>query len=147
MSTDTLVKPYHALRGETLARDRGLREKVMSLEEAAKLVHDGEHVGIGGCTMSRTPMAMIWALIRAAPQEPHRLALDHLHRGRSAVRLRRVRAHHHQLVHAGDRVGRVEGDAPLHREQARPLRGMEPHVDGLRYRAGAMGMPSCPRDR
>jgi glutaconate CoA-transferase subunit A len=42
-----------------------LREKVMSLEEAAKLVNDGDHVGIGGCTMSRTPLAMIWALIRA----------------------------------------------------------------------------------
>ena len=38
MSTDTLVKPYQQLRQETLARDRGLREKVMSLEEAAKLV-------------------------------------------------------------------------------------------------------------
>ena len=50
--------PGHALPAaaqETLARDRGLREKVMSLEEAAKLVHDGDHVGIGGCTMSRTP--------------------------------------------------------------------------------------------
>jgi len=47
---------YQQLRAETLARDRGLREKVMSLEEAAKLVSDGDHVGIGGCTLSRTPM-------------------------------------------------------------------------------------------
>ncbi|HSR80477.1 MAG TPA: CoA transferase subunit A, partial [Hyphomicrobiaceae bacterium] len=60
-----LVTPYAQLRAETLARDRGLREKVMALEEAAKLVRDGEHIGIGGCTMSRTPLAMIWALIRA----------------------------------------------------------------------------------
>ena len=37
----------------------------MSLEEAASFVHDGEHVALGGCTMSRTPIAMIWALIRA----------------------------------------------------------------------------------
>src|SRR5215475_13142761 len=65
MSSEALVAPYQELRRETLARDRGLREKVMSLEEAAKLVQDGEHVAIGGCTMSRTPMAMIWALIRA----------------------------------------------------------------------------------
>jgi glutaconate CoA-transferase, subunit A len=48
-----------------MARDRSLREKVMSLEEAADLVADGEKVGIGGSTLSRTPMAMIWALIRA----------------------------------------------------------------------------------
>ena len=29
----------------------------MSLEEAAALVNDGDTVGIGGSTMSRTPMA------------------------------------------------------------------------------------------
>src|SRR5437867_9786166 len=37
----------------------------MSLEEAAALVPDGASVGIGGSTLSRTPTAMIWALIRA----------------------------------------------------------------------------------
>jgi glutaconate CoA-transferase subunit A len=65
MSTKTLVRPYQQLRKATLDRDRGLREKVMSLEAAAKLVSDGDHIAIGGCTMSRTPIAMIWALIRA----------------------------------------------------------------------------------
>ena len=48
-----------------MARDRSLREKVVTLEEAARLVADGDQVGIGGSTLSRTPMAMIWALIRA----------------------------------------------------------------------------------
>lgn len=56
---------YLELRRSTAERDRSLREKVMSLEEAAKLVKDGANVGIGGSTLSRTPMAMIWALIRA----------------------------------------------------------------------------------
>src|SRR5262245_47950055 len=65
MKSESLIKPYQQQRAATLARDRGLREKVMSLEEAANFVRDGDHVGIGGCTMSRTPMAMIWALIRA----------------------------------------------------------------------------------
>ena len=46
-------------------RDRSLREKVVSLEEAASFVRDGDSVGIGGSTMSRTPMGLIWALIRA----------------------------------------------------------------------------------
>ena len=68
MSTEPLVKPYQQLREETLARDRGLREKVMSLEEAAKLVDNGDHVALGGCHLSRTPHAMIWALIRARKQ-------------------------------------------------------------------------------
>ncbi|MFC7398480.1 CoA transferase subunit A [Chelatococcus sp. GCM10030263] len=36
----------------------------MSLQEAASFVQDGMTVGIGGSTMSRTPMAMIWELMR-----------------------------------------------------------------------------------
>ena len=60
-----LTEAYLELRRRTAERDRSLREKVMSLEEAAALVKDGDKVGIGGSTLSRTPMAMIWALIRA----------------------------------------------------------------------------------
>ena len=60
-----MTKPYLELRRKTTARDRSLYEKVMTLEEAAGLVEDGDTVGIGGSTLSRTPMAMIWALIRA----------------------------------------------------------------------------------
>src|SRR5438552_7674309 len=56
---------YLELRQELLRRDRGLRDKVVSLEEATSFVRDGDSVGIGGSTMSRTPMGMIWALIRA----------------------------------------------------------------------------------
>ena len=64
-----LVQPYSKLRKDLAQRDRSLREKVVSLEEAASFVHDGDAVGIGGSTMSRTPMAMIWALIRARRQK------------------------------------------------------------------------------
>ncbi|MFC3106436.1 CoA transferase subunit A [Undibacterium arcticum] len=63
------VKSYLELRGQLAERDRSLREKVLSLEEAAALVNDGDSVGIGGSTLSRTPMAMIWALIRARKKE------------------------------------------------------------------------------
>jgi glutaconate CoA-transferase subunit A len=58
-------KSYLELREELARRDRSLRDKVVSLEEATSFVADGETVGIGGSTMSRTPMGMIWALIRA----------------------------------------------------------------------------------
>ena len=60
-----LVPPYAQLRRQLASRDRSLRRKVVSLEEATALVNDGDTVGIGGSTMSRTPMGMIWALIRA----------------------------------------------------------------------------------
>jgi glutaconate CoA-transferase subunit A len=56
---------YLDLRAKLAKRDRSLHEKVVSLEEAAALVKDGETVGIGGSTLSRTPMAMVWSLIRA----------------------------------------------------------------------------------
>ena len=59
------VRPYGELRRNLARRDRSLREKVVSLEEAASFVEDGDAVGLGGSTMSRTPMGMIWALIRA----------------------------------------------------------------------------------
>jgi glutaconate CoA-transferase subunit A len=58
------VQPYANLRESLSRRDRSLREKVMSLQEAASFVQDGMTVGVGGSTMSRTPMAMLWELIR-----------------------------------------------------------------------------------
>ena len=58
------LEPYSNLRANLAGRDRSLREKVVSLEEAGMLVEDGMKLGIGGSTMSRTPMAMIWEIIR-----------------------------------------------------------------------------------
>src|SRR5574342_267780 len=63
--TMNAVRSYAQLREALAERDRSLREKVVSLEEATSHVRDGDVVGIGGSTMSRTPMGMIWALIRA----------------------------------------------------------------------------------
>ncbi len=65
----SLVQPYLKLRKDLAQRDRSLREKVVSLEEAVSFVRDGDSVGIGGSTMSRTPMGLIWALIRAKRKE------------------------------------------------------------------------------
>ena len=64
-ATGKTAPTYLELREEILRRDRSLRHKVVSLEEATSFVRDGDSVGIGGSTMSRTPMGMIWALIRA----------------------------------------------------------------------------------
>ncbi len=61
----SLVQPYAKLRKDLAQRDRSLREKVVSLDEAVSFVRDGDSVGIGGSTMSRTPMGLVWALIRA----------------------------------------------------------------------------------
>jgi glutaconate CoA-transferase subunit A len=63
------VQPYKELRSRLVRRDRSLREKVVTLEQAASFVSDGMSVGIGGSTMSRTPMALIWQLIRAGKKD------------------------------------------------------------------------------
>ena len=60
----SIVKPYAELRENLSRRDRSLREKVTSLQDAAALVQDSMTVGVGGSTMSRTPMAMLFELIR-----------------------------------------------------------------------------------
>src|SRR5215467_10822581 len=64
-ATAKTAPTYLELREELLRRDRSLRDKVVSLEEATSFVRDGDSAGIGGSTMSRTPIGMIWALIRA----------------------------------------------------------------------------------
>jgi glutaconate CoA-transferase, subunit A len=144
MSIEPLVKSYSALRHETLTRDRGLREKVMTLEEAAKLVHDGDQVAIGGCTVSRTPLAMIWALIRA--------------RKRELVISRSITSTEGDLFFASGvskhvitswfTQGIVWGVSKVMRHHTEnKLAKFEEwsHMSiGLRYRAGAMGVPFMP---
>jgi glutaconate CoA-transferase subunit A len=55
---------YLSLRAKTAKKDKGLKEKVMSLTEAVTLIPDNVHVAIGGCHYSRTPIALIWEIIR-----------------------------------------------------------------------------------
>src|SRR5215475_10590732 len=64
-ATGKTAPGYLEVREKVSRRDRSLRPKVVSLEEATAFLHDGDSVGIGGSTMSRTPMGMIWALVRA----------------------------------------------------------------------------------
>ncbi|WP_425320958.1 CoA transferase subunit A [Acuticoccus sediminis] len=59
------VRAYRDIRDSVGRRDRSMHDKTMSLAEAAALVPDGASLGIGGSIMSRTPMAMIWQLIKS----------------------------------------------------------------------------------
>ena len=138
MSAETLTSsPTSSCARRPLARDRGLREKVMSLEEAATLVNDGDHVGIGGCTMSRTPIAMIWALIRAARKD---LTVSRSIASTEGDLLFASGVSKH-IITSWFSQGIVWGVSKVMRHytenEARPLRGVEPHVDG----------PALPRRR
>ena len=111
---EAVVKPYLQLREELSRRDRSLREKVVTLEDATSFVQRRRAVGIGGSTMSRTPMAMIWALIRARKKQ--------LSCSRSIVSTDGdllfgsgvCRSHHHELVRAEHSLGPLQGHAPSH---------------------------------
>jgi glutaconate CoA-transferase subunit A len=138
------VKSYATLRKETLARDRGLREKVMSLEEAAARVSDGDHVAIGGCTMSRTPMAMIWALIRAGRKD---LTISRSITSTEGDLLFAAKVSQH-VITSWFTQGIVWGVSKVMRHYTEHnLARFEEwsHMSmGLRYRAGAMGIPFMP---
>ena len=135
---------YAELCRRTRERDRGLREKVMSLEEAAAIVPDDASVGIGGSTLSRTPMAMIWALIRAGCK--------------NLVCVRSITSSEGELLFASGTsrhlltswfsLGIVWGVSRIMRLYTEGNRaGFEEwsHMAiGLRFRAGAMGVPFLP---
>ena len=138
------VTPYHQLRAATQARDRGLRDKVMSLEEAARLVKDGEHVGIGGCHTSRTPIAMIWALIRARRKD---LVISRSITSTEGDLLLASGISRH-VITSWFTQGIVWGVSKVmrHYTENRLAQFEEwSHMSiGLRYRAGAMGLPFIP---
>ncbi len=135
---------YAELRRRTTERDRSLRDKVMSLDEAAALVPDGASVGIGGSTLSRTPMAMIWALIRAGRKD--------------LFCARSITSNEGELLFASGTSrhiltswfsqGIVWGVSRIMRsytESGRARFEEWSHMAvGLRFRAGAMGVPFLP---
>jgi glutaconate CoA-transferase subunit A len=139
-----LTPGYGELRRRTQQRDRSLREKIMSLEEAAALVPDGASVGIGGSTLSRTPMAMIWALIRAGRRD---LSCARSITSSEGELLFASGVSRHILT-SWFSLGIVWGVSRIMRlytESNRARFEEWSHMAvGLRFRAGAMGLPFLP---
>lgn len=138
------VTSYADLRQTTLQRDRSLREKVMTLEQAAALVKDGDHVAVGGCTASRTPMAMTWALVRAGRKN---LTLSRsITSTEGDIAFASGMSNH--IVTSWFTQGIVWGISKIMRaytESGRATFEEWSHMAmGLRYRAGAMGIPFIP---
>ena len=116
----------------------------MSLEAACHIVNDGDHVAIGGCTVSRTPMAIIWALIRAKK--------SNLTISRSIIStegdLLFASGVSQHILSSWFSQGIIWGVSRVMRaytEQNRARFEEWSHMAiGLRYRAGAMGIPCMP---
>ncbi len=60
MATVTFVEARRRLE----AKARPMRDKRMAAADAASLVRDGDHVAIGGCLYSRTPMLLLREVLR-----------------------------------------------------------------------------------
>ncbi len=140
----SLVPPYEKLRKDLAQRDRSLREKVVSLEEAASFVRDGDSVGIGGSTMSRTPMGLIWALIRAKRKQ---LSCSRCIVSSDGDLLFGSGASDH-IVTSWFSQGILWGVSKVmrhHVETGKARYDEWSHLGmGMRFRAGAMGVPFLP---
>ena len=135
---------YLDLRAATEIRDRSLRAKVMTLEKAVEIVHDGDHVALGGCTASRTPLAMIWALIRAKKSDLS-ISRSIISTDGDLLYASGVSSH---IITSWFSQGLVWGISKVMRtytENKRAIFEVWSHMSlGLRYRAGAMGIPFMP---
>src|SRR5205814_3799593 len=144
MVAQDAVQPYKELRQNLARRDRSLREKVVTLEEAASFVRDGASVGIGGSTMSRTPMALIWQLIRARKKE---LSCSRCIISTDGDLLLGSGVSNH-IVSSWFAQGILWGLSKVMRHH---IEGGHARYDewshmgvGMRFRAGAMGVPFMP---
>ena len=126
------------------ARPHRSGPKVMTAMEAISLVSDGDHVAIGGCLFSRTPIALVHELIRSRRS---RLTISRSLMGQEGELLMAAGAAH-TIVTSWQALGLRWGISRVLREMVESgrVRFEEwSHLAlGLRYRAGAMGVPFLP---
>ncbi len=126
------------------AKRKSAGEKLTTLEDAARRVRDGDHVAAGGCLFSRTPLALVRELLRA--------------RRRGLTLSRNLTCTEGELLMAAGAVERVVtawmsiglpwGVSKIMRHYvesgAVALEEWSHLALGLRFRAGAMGVPFLP---
>jgi glutaconate CoA-transferase, subunit A len=145
---DPRLKPaeydFIAARARIEAKPKSAGEKLTSLEDAAARVKDGDHVSVGGCLFSRTPMALVREVLR--------------NRRRALTLSRNLTCTEGELLMAAGAVTRVVtawmsiglpwGVSKILRHYvesgAVALEEWSHLALGLRFRAGAMGVPFLP---
>ena len=138
--TMSFVEARRRLEG----KDRSLRDKRVTAPDAAGLVRDGDHVAIGGCLYSRTPLVTLREILRSRRIN---LTLSRnlmCYEGELFLVAGATRA----LVTSWIGIGLPWGLSRITREfvetgEAR-LEEWSHLALGLRYRAAAMGIPFLP---
>ncbi len=126
------------------ARPKPVGERLTTLEDLARRVRDGDHIAIGGCLFSRTPLALLREILR---QGRRGLTLSRnlmCYEGEWYMAAGAVET----VVTSWLGIGLPWGLSRILREQVEggKVRFEEwSHLAlGLRYRAGAMGVPFLP---
>jgi glutaconate CoA-transferase subunit A len=135
---------FEAARLRLEAKPKSAGPKLGSLDDAVALVKDGDHLALGGCLYSRTPLALVWALLR---HRPKRLTLSRnliCYEAEWAM----VAGAVDKVVTSWMGIGLPWGLSRIQREfveSGRVAFEEWSHLGlGLRYRAAAMGVPFLP---
>ncbi|HUY45400.1 MAG TPA: CoA-transferase [Streptosporangiaceae bacterium] len=135
---------FREVRAQREAAEQRVSDKRMTAAEAVSLVCDGDHVAIGGTLYSRTPMALVFALLK---QRRRHLTLS---RPLSCyeVELFLATGAVDRIVTSWVGIGLRWGLAPIFRHYvetgAATYEEWSHLAMGLRYKAGAMGVPFLP---
>jgi len=135
---------FQAARQRLETKPKSAGPKLGSLEDAVVRIKDGDHLALGGCLFSRTPLALVWALLRRRPKGltfSRNLMCYEGEWGMVAGAVDRV-------VTSWMGIGLPWGLSRIQREVVEGGR-VEfeewSHLGlGLRYRAAAMGVPFLP---
>jgi glutaconate CoA-transferase subunit A len=135
---------FVAARRRVEASGRRADDKLTTAAEAVRRVRDGDHIAIGGCMFTRTPLGLLVDVLR---QRRTGLTLSKnlmCYEGEWFIAAGAA----HTLVTSWFGIGVPWGLSPILREFAESGRvrveDWSHMALGLRYRAGAMGVPFLP---
>ena len=142
MKTGDFVEARRRLKEKSLAAT----EKLTTLAEAASLVEDGDHIGIGGCMFTRTPLALLMEILRQGPTDLTLSKNLMCNEGEWFMAAERATT----IITSWLGIGLPWGISRIMRENAESenpkvyYENLSHMALGLRFRAGAMGLPFLP---
>ncbi|HUM15566.1 MAG TPA: CoA-transferase [Candidatus Nitrosotalea sp.] len=135
---------FHTARLRLEAKVKSAGPKLGTLEDAVARIKDGDHLALGGCLYSRTPLALVWALLRRRPRGLSFSRNLMCYEGEWGL----VAGAVDKLVTSWMGIGLPWGLSRIQREfveSGRVTFEEWSHLGlGLRYRAAAMGVPFLP---
>ena len=135
---------FQAARRRLEAKVKSAGPKLTTLDDAAARVKDGDHIALGGCLFSRTPLALVRGLLRRRPRGLTIARNLMCYEGEWCLVADAVE----KIVTSWMGIGLPWGLSKIVREYVESGRVVFEEWShlalGLRFRAGAMGVPFLP---